>query len=326
MAPEIVRPTLSETAFNMRVRMGAVIGDGIARGLFMASAVAVLAILGFIIWVLLDGAISFFREVSIVEFLTSTHWEVVDPDNIGWGVLPLLTGTLMVAVGAIIIGLPIGLATALYLAEYAPVRVRAIMKPILELLAGVPSIVFGFFAVQTISPILQDLTAPGTLLHSITGESARVFNAMNAIVVIGIMVIPIIASLSEDAIRAVPRHLREASLGLGATKWETTRQVVLPAAISGVTASVVLAVARAIGETMAVALAAGTQANFTFNPLDSIQTMTAFIAQRFGTDQDLTGVAEDSMFAVGAALFAMTLILNLIAQRFVARFREVDDQ
>ena len=166
----------------------------------------------------------------------------------------------------------------------------------------------------------------GGAFYNLNGGPARVFNAMNAIVVVGIMVIPIIASLSEDAIRSVPRHLREASLGVGATKWETTRKVVLPAAISGITASVVLAVARAIGETMAVTLAAGTQANFALNPFESVLTMTAYIAQTFGTEQPLVGATFDSMFAVGLELFTMTLILNLIAQRFVKRFREVETQ
>lgn len=322
---EPARPAPNAIA-RMQSRAATVIGDRAARGLFTAAALFVLAALGFIIWVLFSRAYAFFQEVSIVEFLTSTKWEVIDPKEIAWGIWPLMTGTLMVAVGAILIGLPIGLATAIFLAEYASPRLRATLKPVLELLAGVPSIVFGFFAVQAISPIWQGLTEPGDLLYHLNDGPARVFNAMNAIVVIGIMVIPIIASFSEDAIRAVPRHLREASLGLGATRWETTRHVVLPAALSGITASVVLATARAIGETMAVALAAGTQANFTFNPLDSIQTMTSFIAQRFGTDQDLTGVAEDSMYAVGATLFTMTLLLNLVAQRFVRKYREVETQ
>lgn len=332
------RTTRSVTATldRMQVATSAVIGERASKALFLLAAVSVIAMLLFIVVVLVQHSIAFFgyEHVTLTEFLTSTHWEPIDQDDLGWGIWPLLTATLLIAFGATLIGLPIGLATAIYLAEYAHPRVRATLKPTLELLAGIPSIVFGFFAIQAISPIWVDLTTPGATLYEFTGGAfydlnggpARVFNAMNAIVVVGIMVIPIIASLSEDAIRSVPRHLREASLGVGATKWETTRKVVLPAAISGITASVVLAVARAIGETMAVTLAAGTQANFVLNPFESVLTMTAYIAQTFGTEQPLVGATFDSMFAVGLALFTMTLILNLVAQRFVKKFREVETQ
>lgn len=316
---------------DLRVRLGARIGDRAARALFFVAAVSVFLVLGFIVWVLLANSLAFFREVSVVEFLTGTRWETAGTVAISegeagsFGVLPLVGGTLLVTTGAVVIGLPVGLATAIYLAEYASPRVRRTLKPALEILAGIPSIVFGFFALHVVSPVIQRLTEEGSLLYYVFGrESATIFSAANAIVVVGIMVIPIITALSEDAIRAVPRHLREASLAVGATKWETTRSVVVPAALSGIVASFVLGVSRAIGESMAVALAAGTQANLTFNPVKSIQTMTAFIVQRTGGDTPQGGAVYHSLFAVGLALFLLTLALNLVAQRFVRRYREKD--
>jgi phosphate transport system permease protein len=227
-------------------------------------------------------------------------------------------------VGAAIIGLPLGLATAIYLAEYASPRIRGLVKPTLEILAGIPSIVFGFFALEVISPIVQRATEPGTVLHAVFGQQAIAFNALSAIIVVGIMVLPIVASLSEDALHAVPGHLREASVGLGATQWETTRKVVVPAALSGITASFVLGIARAIGETMAVALAAGNTPNLTFNPVETIQTMTAFMVQRQEGDLPQHGPDYNVLFAVGAALFAMTMALNIVARRFVRRYRQVE--
>ncbi len=325
-------PTSAAALQNLRLRAQARMGDQAARLVFFLAGLSVFLVLGFILYVLISNSVEFFREVSIVEFLTGTEWrtagtvELAEGGDAGsFGILPLASGTLLVTVGALIIGLPIGVATAVYLAEYAGPRLRGALKPILELLAGIPSIVFGFFALHVISPILQDITAPGTLLYQVFGEkSALTFSALNAIIVVGVMVLPIITSLSEDAIRAVPRHLREASLGLGATKWETTRHVVLPAALSGIVASFVLGVARAIGESMAVAMAAGTQPQLTFNPIDSIQSMTAFIVQRTSGDTPQQGPVYTSLFAVGMSLFVMTLALNLIAQRFVKRYREVD--
>lgn len=317
---------------TLRIPAKTVWGDRLARAIFFVAGLSVFAVLGFILWVLLSNTFDFFRYVSPVEFFTSTKWQTAGTVSLSeggdagdFGVLPLVSGTLLVTVGAVIIGLPIGLATAIYLAEYASPRVRGTLKPVLELLAGIPSIVFGFFALNAVSPIVQSLTEEGRVLYYVFGaKSATIFSALAAIVVVGIMVLPIITSLSEDAIRAVPQHLREASYGLGATKWETTRKVVVPAALSGITASFVLGVARAIGESMAVALAAGTQAIWTFNPIDSIQTMTAFIVQRTSGDVPQEGPVFTSLFAVGATLFAMTLALNMVAQRFVKKYREVD--
>lgn len=300
--------------FRFQVGRLAKVSDKTANIVFVLAGFSVFAVLGFILWVLFGNTFEFFREVSIIEYLTSTQWRLSQfLDQNHYGVLPLVTATLTIAVGAILVGLPIGLATAVYLAEYAPEKVRSIMKPILEILAGIPSIVLGFFALRVISPITQDLFDTGT------------FSALNAIIVVGFMVIPIITTLSEDAIRAVPGHLREASYGLGATKWETTRKVVFPAAVSGITASVVLASARAIGETMAVTMAAGSGSNLSINPLDAMQTMTAFIAQYASGDVPQEGPLKTALFAVGATLFVMTLLLNMVAQRFIKKYRQVGE-
>lgn len=306
--------------------------DRTARGLFLAAGLSVFLVLGFILYVLVSNSAAFFSDVSIFEFFGSTRWETAGTVQISeggspghFGAWPLIAGTMLVTVGAAVIGVPIGLATAIYLAEYANPRLRALVKPALELLAGVPSIVFGFFALFIISPIVQRLTQEGSLLYYVFGkQSAGIFSALNAIIVVGIMVLPIITSLSEDALRAVPKHLREASIGLGATRWETTRNVTVPAALSGIVASFVLGIARAIGESMAVAMAAGTQAAWTFNPIQSIQTMTGFIVQRTGGDTPQQGPVYTSLFAVGLTLFAMTLALNLLARRFVRKYREAE--
>lgn len=306
--------------------------DRVARGGFFLAGLSVFAVLGFILWVLFSNTLAFFQSVSPWEFLTGTEWQSVstveraEGEATGkYGILPLMSGTLLITLGAGVIGVPIGLGTAIYLSEYASARIRGILKPVLEILAGIPSIVFGFFALQVVSPAVQWLSEPGRILYIIFGKEAGVFSAMNAIIVVGVMVLPIVTTLSEDALRAVPRHLREASYGLGATKWETTRKVVVPAALSGITASFVLGIARAIGETMAVALAAGTQPTLTLNPLDAVQTMTAFIVQRASGDLPQDGPDYLALFAVGAALFVMTLALNVLAQRFVRRYRQVGE-
>lgn len=330
VAVDLSRKT-ADTLLDMRVRIGARVGDDVARILLFLAGLSVFLVLGFIVFVLLEHSFEFFREVSIIGFFTGTEWKTVGTVAISeggtgsYGVLPLVAGTLLVTVGAVVIGLPIGVATAIYLAEYAPARVRSFLKPGIELLAGIPSIVFGFFALHAVSPIVQRLTDEGSLLWYVFGKNeAFTFSALNGIIVVGIMVIPIITALSEDAIRAVPRHLKEASLAVGATRWETTRGVVVPAALSGIVASFVLGVARAIGESMAVALAVGTQPQLTFNPVHAVQTMTAFIVQRTGGDTPQEGPAYTSLFAVGLTLFAMMLALNLVAQRFVKRYREKD--
>jgi phosphate transport system permease protein len=261
--------------------------------------------------VLLWESVGFFREVSAWEFFTGTKWTpLFKPQN--FGVLPLVAGSLLVAVGASIIALPVGLASAIYLAEYAPSRARKILKPILEILAGIPTVVYGYFALTFITPLIRQIF-PGT----------GVFNAASAAIVVGVMIVPMVASLSEDALHAVPRSLREASYGLGATKFETVTRVVVPAALSGIVASFILAISRAIGETMAVTLAAGATPKLTFNPLESIQTMTAYVVQVSLGDTPFGTIEYRTIFAVGLLLFIITLSMNIASRFILRRFREV---
>jgi len=253
----------------------------------------------------------FFSAVSIVEFFTDTRWTpLFTPQH--FGVLPLVTGTLVVTVGAAAICLPLGLGSAIFLSEYAPASLRDVLKPLLELLAGIPTVVYGFFALSLVTPFLQNFV-PGL----------QVFNALSASLVMGIMILPMVASLSEDAMTAVPRPLREAAYGLGATKFEVSTRVVVPAAFSGIAASFVLAISRALGETMIVALAAGARPSLTLNPLEAVQTMTAYIAQVSVGETPQGSLEYKTIFAVAAALFAMTLAMNILNQWLLARFREV---
>lgn len=277
--------------------------------LFLCAALSTLITLG-IVAVLLVETLGFFREVSLWEFLTGTVWTPLfeDPD---FGILPLLAGSFLVAAGAAVVALPIGLLTAVFLSEYAPSRARAVLKPVLELLAGIPTVVYGYFALTFVTPLLRSLV-PGTAFY----------NAASASIVVGLMTIPTVASLSEDAIRAVPRSLREGAFGLGATKFEVSTRVVIPAALSGIIASFILAISRAIGETMAVAIAAGNTPRLTLNPLESIQTMTAYIVQASLGDTPQGTIAYQSLFAVGFTLFAITLLMNLASQWVLGRYRE----
>ncbi|WP_240689022.1 phosphate ABC transporter permease subunit PstC [Ammoniphilus sp. YIM 78166] len=277
--------------------------------LFLCALVSVLTTVG-IISTLLFETIRFFETVSIVEFFTGTRWApLFQPQH--FGILPLITGTLLITFIASLVAVPIGLASAIFLSEYAPPRVRKIIKPILEILAGIPTIVYGFFALTLVTPFIR-LILPQT----------DFFNALSAGIVVGIMIIPMVASLSEDAMTAVPRALREGALALGATKLETSIKVVVPAALSGIVASVVLSLSRAIGETMIVTLAAGATPKMAFNPLESIQTMTAFIVQISHGDAPFGTIEYYSLYAVGATLFVMTLIMNLLAQYISRKYRE----
>jgi phosphate transport system permease protein len=263
--------------------------------LFGAASVAVV-VTAAIIYVLVDGAIGFFTSdaVTVAEFFTTTEWS----QSAGqFGVYPLVVGTFLIAGGAILLGGGLGTAAALYLAEFATDRVRAIGKPLIEILAGIPSIVYGFFALLTITPFLQ------------AHLDAAFYNALSPMIVIAVMVLPIVVSLSDDAIRSVPDSLRDASLAMGATGWETSINVVLPAARSGVFASIFLGLARALGETMAVTLAAGAVANASLNPLEAHQTMTAYIAQ-VATGDIPPGPGVDAAFAVGLLLFVITYTVN----------------
>lgn len=278
--------------------------------LFLCSAVSILTTAG-IVGVLLYESSTFFMQVSIVEFLTGRQWTPMFTDQ-AFGVLPLLTGSLLIAVGAAVVALPVGLAAAIYLSEYATDRVRKVLKPVLEVLAGIPTVVYGFFALTFVTPIIRSIW-----------PETEVYNALSASIVVGIMIIPMVSSLSEDAMSAVPRSLREGAYALGATKFEVATRTVVPAALSGIVASFILAISRAIGETMIVTIAAGGQANLTLNPLRSVQTMTAYIAQT-ATGELAHGTIEyQTIFAVGLALFAITLFMNIISIFVLRRFREV---
>lgn len=278
--------------------------------LWTCGALSLLTTVG-IVFVLLQQAFVFFQQVRITDFLLGTSWTALfkTPE---YGVLPLVAGTLMITFIAMLISVPLGLMSAIYLSEYAPPRIRNLLKPSLELLAGIPTIVYGFFAVTFIRPDILKLIFPGI----------GPFSALSAGIAVGIMTIPLVASLSEDAMRAVPRALREGGYALGATKLEVSWQIVVPAAVSGIIASFILAMSRAIGETMIVALAAGSRPQLTANPLEPMQTMTGFIVQAFSGDMVVGTAPYLSLFAVGLLLFFITLLLNLMSQWIVGRFRE----
>jgi phosphate transport system permease protein len=282
----------------------------IGAALFLCSAVTILTTLG-IVAVLLYESAAFFRQVSVVEFFTETRWTPLFTEK-HFGVLPLLTGSVLIAAGAALVALPLGLAAAIYLSEYAREGVRRWLKPALEILAGVPTVVYGFFALTFVTPIIRAL-APGT----------DTYNALSASIVMGIMIIPMVSSLSEDAMTAVPRALREGAYALGATRFEVATRTVVPAALSGIIASFILAISRAIGETMIVTIAAGAQANLTLNPLRSVQTMTAYIAQTAMGEAPHGSVEYQTIFAVGLSLFAITLLMNIISLIVLRKYREV---
>ena len=273
--------------------------------------VSVLTTFG-IVFVLLFETINFFREVSIVEFFTSTTWSAAFA-NPQFGILVLASGTLLTTLIAIAVALPVGLLAAIFLSEYASPGLRRWLKPALEILAGVPTIVYGYFALTFVTPLLRETIFP----------NMTIFNALSAGLVMGVMIIPTIASMSEDAIHAVPRSLREGAYALGATQRETATRIVLPAALSGIVAATILGISRAVGETMIVAVAAGNLAQLATNPLESVQTMTAFIVQVASGDTPTGSLTYNTIFAVGSTLFVMTLILNIVSYIFVRRFREV---
>jgi phosphate transport system permease protein len=264
-----------------------------------------------IVAILLYESAAFFEHVSIVEFLTGTEWTPLF-ENARYGILPLVSGTLVTAGVALAVAVPLGLITAIYLSEFAPHRVREAVKPFLELLEGVPTVVYGYFALLFVTPLLQRLF-PG-----LPG-----FNMLSAGMVIGIMIIPYVSSVSEDAMRAVPMSLREGSYAMGATRFQTALRVVLPAAISGVVAAFILGISRAVGETMVVAIAAGQQPNLTWNPTESAATITAYIVQVALGDLPHASIGYQSIFAAGLVLVAMTLVFNIIGHVLRKRFREV---
>lgn len=277
----------------------------LAAGIGVATTIGIVAVLAF-------EAIEFFRAVPLLDYLTGTVWSAsIKP--FAWGVLPLVVGTVLVAGLALVFAVPLGLLAGIYLAEYATPRVRTVVKPLLELIAGIPTVVLGFFAINVVSPVLLKSLVPG-----IGG-----FSILAGGIVVGILVTPLIASLSEDALRAVPRGLREGAVAMGATRWEVTRKVVVPAALSGIMASIILAMSRAVGETMAVVLAVGAAPQLTFDIRESVQTMTAFIVQISLGDTPAGSLQFKALFAVGATLFLVTLVLNVLSDRIVARYRNV---
>ena len=284
----------------------------IEGSLFLSGAVSILTTVG-IVYVLGRESLLFFldEQVTLRVFFTGTKWI---PAIGEFGIWPLVNATMMVTGIAMLVALPIGLFVAIYLSEYAAERVRSILKPVLEVLAGVPTVVYGYFALTFMTPLLR--TAFGK-------ETVEIYNTASAGIVVGILVIPLVSSLSEDALRAVPDGLRHAAYGLGATRLETSLKVVVPAALSGITAAFIVAISRAIGETMIVAIAAGAGQNLTWNPFKAAETMTGHIVRISGGDLSYDSIDYNSIFAIGLMLFVMTLSLNVISQRIVRRFREV---
>lgn len=258
-----------------------------------------------------ESSIFISNKVSLVEFFTNTEW---NPQIGEFGVLPLVNSTFMISIIAMLVALPVGLATAIYLSEYASQRARSTLKPILEVLAGIPTVVYGYFALTFMTPLLRAILGK---------ETVQIFNTASAGIVVGILIIPLVSSMSEDALHAVPNSLRNAAYALGATKLETSLKVVVPGALSGITAAFVVAISRAIGETMIVAIAAGAGPNFTFNPFASAETMTGHIVRISGGDISYDSIDYNSIFAIGLLLFFLTLTLNIVSQRIVRRFREV---
>jgi|TARA_B100001142_G_scaffold330303_1_gene397930 phosphate transport system permease protein len=285
--------------------------DKITYVIFLSCALlTILTTIGIVTILLVEG-LQFFREISVIEFFTESRWTPLFP-SAHFGIAPLLVGTMLIAFGAAFVCVPLGTLTAIFLAELAPDKVRALMKPILEVLAGIPTVVYGYFALTFISPILQNNIS----------EEIELFNALAGMIVVGIMTLPMVCSISDDAINAVPASLREASYGLGATKYETITKITVPAALSGIVASYILAFSRAVGETMAVTIAAGAMPNLTLNPLEGVQTMTAFIVQLSLGDTPHGTIEFKSIFAVAMTLFLLTLIMNVISTLIIEKFKE----
>lgn len=277
---------------------------------FACAAISVVTTVS-VIGVLAFETLEFLKRVPLTDFLFGTNWSpLLEPKS--YGLLPLIAGTALIVVGASIVALPIGVASAVFLSEYSSDRARSVLKPVLEILAGIPTVVYGFFALTFVTPVIK------TIL-----PETHVFNAASAAIVVGIMVLPMVASLCDDALRAVPESLREGAYSLGATSFEVTTRVVVPAGLSGIFAAFVLAISRAIGETMAVTLAAGATPNLTFNPLESIQTMTAYIVQVSLGDTPTGTLTYQTLFAVASVLFLITLTLNVVANAVMKRYQEV---
>jgi phosphate transport system permease protein len=287
------------------------LGENLIQGVLFVTGILSIFITIAIVYELGKEAMLFFAlpDVTLVKFFTMTRWQ---PSIGDYGIVALISATLTTSAIAISIALPLGLASAIYLSEYASPKARGVLKPILEILAGIPTVVYGYFALLFVTPILK----------SIFGDGISVYNMLSAGLVMGIMILPLIASMSEDALSAVPRALREGAYAMGATKVETSLQVVVPAALSGIGAAVIVGISRAVGETMIVAVAAGAGPNFTFNPLDAAETMTGHIARISGGDLSYNTIDYTSLFSIALMLFLVTLVLNLISQWVVNKFRE----
>jgi len=295
---------------DLRLRRFRRVSESVIESLLLLAALSAVAITIAIVAILLYESSAFFAHVPLWTFLTDTQWTPLF-ENPRYGIMPLLAGTLTTSIVALLFAIPMGTIAAVYLSEFARPRVRETVKPILELISGVPTVVFGYFALLFVTPMLQKLI-PG-----LPG-----FNMLGPGLVIGMMIVPYIASLSEDAMRAVPMHLREASFAMGASRFQTAMRVVLPAALSGVVASYILAVSRAVGETMVVAIAAGQQPNLTFDPTEAAATITAFIVQVAMGDLPHGSIGYQSIFAAGLTLFLLTLVFNVLGYFVRKRFRE----
>ena len=294
---------------NRRIWQRLLIERAIALFLALCAAASILTTVGIVVILVFEAA-AFFGEVSFLEFITGTRWTPLFSSK-QFGVLALVAGTTLTAVLAMVVALPLGLFSAIYLSEYAPDPVRRTIKPILEILAGIPTVVYGYFALLFVTPILRGIS-----------EDIAVFNALSAAFVMGVMILPMVSSLSEDAMRAVPRALREGAYALGSTRMEVSIFVVVPAALSGIVSAFILAVSRAIGETMIVTIAAGQNPSFTLNPFVPIETMTAYIVQVSQGDAPAGSIEFKTIFAVALLLFVITLVMNLLSQYVVSRFRE----
>jgi phosphate transport system permease protein len=302
-------PMERQLDLSRRIRPGEIL---IQAFLFLCGAFSILTTIG-IVYVLGRESMLFFLsdEVSLLEFFTSTRWQ---PQILDFGIMPLVSATLMTTTFAMLISIPLGLSVAVYLSEYASPRARSLIKPVLEVLAGIPTIVYGYFALAFMTPLLRSIFG---------SDIVDIYNTASAGIVMGILILPLVSSMSEDALSAVPRSLREAAYGLGATRLETAVKIVLPAAISGIAAAIIVGLSRAIGETMIVAIAAGAGPNLTLNPFKAAETMTGHIVRISGGDLSYDSIDYNSIFAIGLLLFFMTLTLNIISQRIVRRFREV---
>ena len=288
--------------------------------LFFCGFFSILVTVGIIISLFSEAVLFFLRpEVNFVKFITGTNWRPlaskVSPDN--FGILPLVSGTVLVAFLSALIAVPLGLSSAIYLSEYASTKLRNTLKPLIEILAGIPSIVYGYFAISFITPFIEKF------FEDFLGFDVSFFNALSASIVLAIMIIPTVTSISEDSMRAVPQSIKDGAYALGATKFEVATKIVVPAAFSGIVAAFILAVSRATGETMAVTIAAGSTPRLTLNPFQSIQTMTAFIVQVSFGDAPAGSINGQSIFAVGATLFVMTFAMNVISDFILKKYREI---